>query len=129
MQARVIALPKDGALLSPAWLDFVRALPCAVCGHRPRNFAHHFPPKGRGVVRDDMTMPACEPCHRRCHGNTVVVWREQMVRLRPVTELRQRQLVEATRLLFLECATKTQFESFARDRATWLEHRHLEIPW
>lgn len=49
-----------------AYLDWIRSLPCAVCGAAPRNEAHHEPTKshsGGGAWHDRKTIPLCTACH------------------------------------------------------------------
>lgn len=128
--ASMTAIPKDGHLYSPTFLSFVRNLPCCLCGSDPPSQAHHFPNKARGVTRDDKTLPVCAEDHRRCHGERLVVQRTDggPIRLGPVSESRQKKLVEITRLKFLEHASAEQFRAFANDRAAWLESRGGAAP-
>ena len=64
---------KECDLLSPLYLEWIRKQSCfwgdENCG--PTR-AHHFPPKGRGIINDLATIPVCDVEHRRCHGETVV---------------------------------------------------------
>lgn len=46
--------------------DFVRALPCLVCGTKPSE-PHHFPTRGAGGTSKDLT-PLCTEHHREFHG-------------------------------------------------------------
>jgi hypothetical protein len=50
----------------PAWLAFVRKMPCCNCGSTQNVEAHHEGKKGVGQkVRDTMAVPLCSvPCHR-----------------------------------------------------------------
>lgn len=110
--------PKSGSLYCPAWLDFVRALNCHFCGRAPRSSAHHWPPKGRGVTRDDNTIAVCEPCHKLCHG-------EVIPGLRPIAKERQTYAVLSTRSQFLEDATDKQVGAYLDSRREWNLERGL----
>jgi hypothetical protein len=57
---------------SPAYLDYVRSLPCCSCGKTSGIEAHHI--KGRGhlsgaglTAPDTWAMPLCGECHSRVH--------------------------------------------------------------
>lgn len=68
--------PKQGKILAPEYLAWVRSQPCIGdgCGAPPPSEAHHFPPKGRRRDIDDTrTMPVCRACHKQCGGEVVVV--------------------------------------------------------
>lgn len=144
-------IEKAGNLVSEAYLEFVRGLPCCLCFSDPPSEAHHHPPKGRGITRDDKTMPVCRLCHMRCHGETVVIskrgplwtvggkWSQGdleraneailTARLGPISEARQAKLVEVTRLKFLEYASTERFAAYAADRARWMATRVEAVPW
>lgn len=59
----------------PAYLDFVRSLPCCACGAvSDETQAHHI--KGRGQMSgvglkagDQWAMPMCPRCHAELHSN------------------------------------------------------------
>lgn len=62
------------------YLDFVRSLPCAVCG-APADHAHHLigvgGMGGMGTTAPDYTaIPACGGCHKRIH-ETPEMWPAQ----------------------------------------------------
>lgn len=122
-------LAKSGHLHSSAYLDFVRSLPCCICYANAPSEAHHWPPKGRGEIRDDKTMPVCRACHQLCHGATLVT--TVGTKLRPISDKRQHELVNITRLKFTEHATTEQFNAYAAARSDRLEKRGgAEIcPW
>ena len=53
---------------SPAYLRFLRRLPCAACGGTRRVEAAHCGPRGLGQKRDDKdALPLCMTCHRELH--------------------------------------------------------------
>lgn len=113
---------KDGELLSPTYLDFVRSLPCAVCCRQPRNEAHHYPSRGAsGATNDLRSMPVCRECHLRCEGANVVVGGRRMP---PVPAAEQAALVAATFFKFLEGAGRWHVvEQVLRDIKRWRESR------
>lgn len=110
--------PKSGHLYSEAFLAFVRRKPCAFCEdlYAPSS-PHHYPPKGRGVIRDDMTIPVCVIDHKRCHGETVEG-------RGPIPEEWQEQAMQATRSAFLEEATDDEMRHYRADLA---EHKRGRI--
>lgn len=59
---------RDG---DPAYLDFVRTLPCCACGYsRELSHPHHAIGRMKGMgakVHDRLTMPLCWACHRAIH--------------------------------------------------------------
>ncbi|MGQ7247577.1 DUF968 domain-containing protein [Halomonas sp. V046] len=57
---------------SPAYLAFVRSLPCCACGGRATDAHHviglHWGLSGMGTTApDSFAMPACRECHRDIH--------------------------------------------------------------
>ena len=69
---------------SPAYLTFVRSLPCCVCG-ASANAAHHLKgiwhASGAGLkAPDSLAMPVCDgpgdTCHRRIHGEPHLRWQQ-----------------------------------------------------
>jgi len=55
-------------ITSPAYLRFVRTLPCCACGARRSIEAAHIGPRGLGQKRDDKdALPLCKWCHRELH--------------------------------------------------------------
>lgn len=109
-------LPKAGHLFSEVYLAFIRRLPCFNCGSEAPSQAHHWPPKGRGVTRDDRTLPVCTRCHTRCHGNT-------MDGQPPIRAREQEEATDEIRSLFMDVATREEWEAFARDRLRWQGER------
>ena len=96
--------PKSGHLFCTAYLAFVRRLPCFFCGTSPCE-AHHFPPKGRGVTRDDRTIAVCRECHMRCGG--------QRVNGKPPIDKEKQVIAEQiTRLAFFEECSDEDYESY-----------------
>ncbi|MGQ7249547.1 DUF968 domain-containing protein [Halomonas sp. V046] len=63
---------KDKRFRSPAYLAFVRTLPCCRCG-APADDAHHviglhWGLSGMGTTApDSFAMPTCRPCHQDIH--------------------------------------------------------------
>ena len=52
----------------PAYLSWVRTLPCCACGLRGMTQAHHRTGYAKGKKAPDReTMPLCHPCHRDLH--------------------------------------------------------------
>lgn len=75
---------KDIRFRSPAYLAFVRSLPCCVCGS-PANAAHHLKgiwhASGAGLKASDaLSMPICDgpgdTCHRRIHSEPHLKWQQ-----------------------------------------------------
>jgi len=55
----------------PAWLAWVRNLPCCSCGAPPPNHPHHSTGGGMGMKSGDReTMPLCFRCHRAFHDGS-----------------------------------------------------------
>lgn len=53
---------------SPAFLTFVRDLPCCFCSSRVKVEAHHMGERGLGQKASDNTaVPLCRPCHGAWH--------------------------------------------------------------
>jgi len=52
------------------YLEWIRTLPCCVCGLSGQSEAHHEPPKGMGGGHsgDFDAVPLCVECHRIRHG-------------------------------------------------------------
>lgn len=74
----------DARFRSPAYLAFVRSLPCCVCGS-PANAAHHLKgiwhASGAGLkAPDSLAMPVCDgpgdTCHRRIHNEPHLRWQQ-----------------------------------------------------
>jgi hypothetical protein len=61
----VVACPKENALQHAGYMDAVRGLPCARCGHPPRSqFCHADEGKGLGIKTDCRRgWPGCAACH------------------------------------------------------------------
>jgi len=52
----------------PAYLRFIRTLPCCACGSTLRIEAAHIGPRGLGQKVDDKNaLPLCFWCHRELH--------------------------------------------------------------
>lgn len=104
-------LPKSGSLVAEWYLAWIRSLErCAFCWSPPAH-AHHHPPRGRGVRRDDLTAPVCATCHRRCHGDTLIV---EERKLGPIGEEQQADAVARTWRRFWETADALQLAQMAR---------------
>ena len=60
---KVVACPKEHVLVSEAYRELVRAMPCARCGYPPRSqFCHTDIDKGMGLKTDDrLGWPGCGP--------------------------------------------------------------------
>jgi hypothetical protein len=108
--------PKEGHFFSDVFLEFVRNLPCSFCQAPPRSDPHHFPPKGRGVTRDDFACPACRECHDRCDGRTVNG-------KPPIPEEVQSIAVLVTRSEFLRASSDAQFDAYKMARRKWRQRR------
>lgn len=70
----LVAVPKETASRSAAYLAYVRRHPCMSCGARGPSEAHHWAPRGKGggmgVKCDDYrTVPLCASCHRHWHDH------------------------------------------------------------
>lgn len=60
----------------PAYLAWVRSLPCVSCGRPPRSEAHHVT-MGRGLGQkapDDQAVPLCPRCHCCFHDGAGRFW-------------------------------------------------------
>lgn len=71
------SVPKPKPVRSSAYLDYVRAHPCAHCNRRCPSEAAHFGGKGKsgGVATkasDLLTVPLCGRCHRHFHDTGVL---------------------------------------------------------
>jgi hypothetical protein len=82
----------------PAYLRFLRLLPCVACGkHRWRMEAMHGGPRGLGTKASDLdALPGCHVCHRELH------------KLGPVAFQSKHRIDFA--------ALRTMFQSFYRDK-------------
>lgn len=120
------AQPKDGHLLSRAYLDFCRSLPCFGCRAPAPSMAHHHPPKGMGGARvdDTKTFPVCAVCHQRCHAIPVVV---DGKRLAPVGADSQDRARAATLRMFIERSTAEQFNKVTEDILEWKTRPGAEV--
>lgn len=107
---------KDGSLSSVVFLAFVRRLDCSFCDAPSPSEAHHFPPKGRGVTRDDRSLPVCRRCHMRCHG-------QRVDGAEAIPEPAQRAEIDRVRSLFMELGSAAEWDQFARDWRRWRESR------
>ena len=115
--------PKAGHLESPTYLAFIRRQPCAFCYCIGPNEAHHFPPRGRGVHDDTMTIAVCMECHGRCHHLTVNG-------KEPIPEKQQIQAAMEMHSHFFNAATPEEWAAVGEDRKRWIESRvfNEEIP-
>lgn len=114
-------ISKTCDLLSPTYLEWIRAQPChfgsEACGQTQ---PHHFPGKGRGGHTNDLaTIPVCGVEHDRCHGITVV---QRGIKRRPIPDALQHTAVLVTFWQFWEEApisTKqlVMADIIARDKA------------
>jgi len=63
-------LPKENAIRCKKYTDWVKTLPCCICG-KPGQDPHHIIGYGHGgtgtKAPDDMTMSLCRKCHNRMH--------------------------------------------------------------
>lgn len=79
-----MAITKSGELLSPVYVEHIRSLACAFCNRAPRSQIHHWPTVGSaGTTDDTASLPACLWCHKRCHGETVIVDGKRMLAIPP----------------------------------------------
>lgn len=115
-------IAKDGDLECEEIKEFARAEPCYRCMRRPPSEPQHWPPRGRGVTRDDKIYPTCRDCHDAAHFGRVI--NGERVFEKP-TDRQQDELVTRFRLRFMEAASSTQFEGYARARRAWLEKRGI----
>lgn len=58
--------PKNLPYKSPAYLDYIRSLPCVICGE-PNTEAHHVKTRGSGGG-DTYAVPLCARHHREIHS-------------------------------------------------------------
>lgn len=105
-------IAKSGHLFCKEYLAFVRRLPCYFCRKPGPSDPHHFPPKGRGVTRDDLTVASCRECHMRCGGQTV------NGKL-PINRSSQDEGVERTRSLFLSMSSDEELMAYLDARKAW----------
>lgn len=73
--------PKTKPLRDPAYLAWLRKLPCAVCGRGPCEAAHQrLLGGGTGSKPDDRyALPMCQGCHESEHRRGVVTtWNENL---------------------------------------------------
>lgn len=115
------SFPKDGRLESPVYLDFVRRQACYWCAASPPSHAHHWPPKGRGVLDDSRTLPACARCHMRCHGARVDG-------ADPIEALAQRAAVGEVFRRFIMSAPDAEIRQVLRDAARMRASRVYVVP-
>jgi hypothetical protein len=94
-----VIFPKAAQVEDPAYLRWCREQRCAFC-HKTGGEAHHVEHKGMGgaTLRDDLAVPACRICHRRCHGIPVVADGQ---RLPPIDVRQQRLRASRARAKFL----------------------------
>lgn len=116
------SFPKEGALRSEAYLGWVRSLPCWFCDEQPTSQAHHWPPKGRGVLDDTKTVPVCAWCHQRCEGIIVAG------KGGPIPPDEQTAAADAVMRQFWRQAGKTLRARVLRDIERWSESRIYSVP-
>jgi hypothetical protein len=121
-------LGKSGSFLSGAYLEIVRRMNCIQCNEPPRSDPQHFPPKGRGVVRDDCTIPMCRRCHDAAGGIKVKVDGKLWPRM---SDAQQRRMVLHVRALVWEYATPQEWAQISEDRARFYASKEIgqEVPW
>lgn len=118
---------KDGDLLSETYKSWIRKQECYFCKENPPSQPHHAPPKGRGRTDDTSTVPSCVRCHRRQHGEYVVVG---LSRRGPISEGEQEIAVAMTWRRFFVEATELELAQVIRDVQRHREDRlRLEIQW
>lgn len=72
-------IPKPKRYENQAYLDWVRAHPCASCGKGGPSDPHHFGRGGVGTKSDDTwVVPLCRVCHTLQHGGNGMS-REEML--------------------------------------------------
>lgn len=123
-------IAKAGHCYSPVKLAWDRRQLCSFghlhpSGKHLGGESHHYPPKGRGVTRDDKTCPVCRSCHMRCEGLRVT-YDDQV--LEPIPESEQETAVHLARSRFLEEANLLERKQFFRDLETWAEAREASLP-
>lgn len=110
---------KDGKLLSPTYSEYIRALPCAICGRAPRSQQHHWPTKGAGGTTNDIhSFPVCNDDHRRCEGATVLMSGRRMP---PIPAEEQTAIVARTFMAFVERGRQHHVDQVLRDIRRWRE--------
>lgn len=64
-------LSKRPKIVNPAYLDWVRSLPCCGCGIQGRLHAHHsIADRHSSAKHSDLAaMPLCPDCHRELHAD------------------------------------------------------------
>jgi hypothetical protein len=116
--------PKAGELILPAFLAFVRTLPCRVARYpnshgkcSGRTEAHHWPPKrmGGGWTRDDRTIPLCTKHHADVGRGAY-------------TDAMQDGWAAETRARFLDEAPWESVVAYVVALKAWRE-RPLAVPW
>jgi len=61
--------PRRGPVRDPAYLRWLRAQPCAACGHPPPADPHHTGPRGFWQKAADWdAIPLCRACHKAYHA-------------------------------------------------------------
>lgn len=92
-------VPKQIRVEDPAYLDWCRCQRCEFCNGWGAT-GHHVIVKGMGraQVRDDWAVPACMACHKRCHGQVVVI---DGLRLQPISPERQHEAAARARARYL----------------------------
>ena len=72
---------RAGRIVCEAFVEFVHAQDCCVCGAAGRSECHHHGPKGLGQRKDDLFgVPLCGPdfesdepgCHRKYHDGNLM---------------------------------------------------------
>lgn len=121
----MIAIPKDGSLLCPPYLTFVRSQKCFFCPLAPPVQAHHWPRRSSGVTRDDCTIPVCPWCHKRCHGEVVVI---RAVRYHPISTAEQDAAVPIVRARFLNEAPVKDVVAYFHALLHWRANRMELVP-
>lgn len=70
------SMPKQSAVRSRSYMDFVKGHACCVCQAPPPSDPHHYGPagtKGMGTKTDDLrTVPLCRSCHDEFHAKAEV---------------------------------------------------------
>jgi hypothetical protein len=69
--AELAAVPKAGSYEDPAYVAWVRSLPCAWCSVRGETEPHHYPERSRGG-RDHDVVPLCATHHREFHDRGTI---------------------------------------------------------
>lgn len=114
-----MAISKSGELLSPTYLDHVRSLPCAFCQRPPRSQSHHWPTIGSaGSTNDTNALPACLWCHKRCHGETVLMDGKRMP---PISVDEQTAMVALVFASFIKRGRQHKVDQVMSDIRRWRE--------